>query len=173
MHCGDGSVNSSCDATRRGRLIPTTSCDRYFAELALWIRVPSSSLPLHPKPTGPPRIHFPLSPEPSGLPRDHFSPRPQHAGAPRKHFPLRQNPTGPPRVPLRHLPKPPEPPRASFSPFPNPPGQPRRLFQTGKARRINGLWGIPSREGFTHSCDDRCRRPHPSLAEKSTRRHTR
>jgi uncharacterized protein (DUF1501 family) len=32
--------------TGRGRLIPTTSCDQYFAELALWLGVPPSSLPL-------------------------------------------------------------------------------------------------------------------------------
>lgn len=30
----------------RGRLIPTTSVDSYFAELALWLGVPKSSLPL-------------------------------------------------------------------------------------------------------------------------------
>jgi len=32
--------------TGRGRLIPTTSCDQYFAEMALWLGVPKSSLPL-------------------------------------------------------------------------------------------------------------------------------
>jgi uncharacterized protein (DUF1501 family) len=32
--------------TGRGRLIPTTSVDEYFAELALWFGVPASSLPL-------------------------------------------------------------------------------------------------------------------------------
>jgi uncharacterized protein (DUF1501 family) len=32
--------------TGRGRLIPSTSCDQYFAELALWLGVPQSSLPL-------------------------------------------------------------------------------------------------------------------------------
>ncbi|MEY3897840.1 MAG: hypothetical protein RLZZ214_3361 [Verrucomicrobiota bacterium] len=32
--------------TGRGRLIPTTSCDQYFAEMALWLGVPPSSLPL-------------------------------------------------------------------------------------------------------------------------------
>ncbi|MEO5714696.1 MAG: DUF1501 domain-containing protein [Luteolibacter sp.] len=32
--------------TGRGRMIPTTSCDQYFAELALWLGVPQSSLPL-------------------------------------------------------------------------------------------------------------------------------
>ncbi len=32
--------------TGRGRLIPTTSVDEYFAELALWFGVPRSSLPL-------------------------------------------------------------------------------------------------------------------------------
>ena len=32
--------------TGRGRMIPTTSCDEYFAELALWLGVPASSLPL-------------------------------------------------------------------------------------------------------------------------------
>jgi uncharacterized protein (DUF1501 family) len=32
--------------TGRGRLIPTTSVDAYFAELALWLGVPKSSLPL-------------------------------------------------------------------------------------------------------------------------------
>ena len=30
----------------RGRLIPTTSADEYFAELALWLGVSKSSLPL-------------------------------------------------------------------------------------------------------------------------------
>jgi uncharacterized protein (DUF1501 family) len=30
----------------RGRLIPTTSVDEYFAELALWLGVPKTSLPL-------------------------------------------------------------------------------------------------------------------------------
>lgn len=32
--------------TGRGRLIPTTSCDSFFAEMALWLGVPRSSLPL-------------------------------------------------------------------------------------------------------------------------------
>ena len=32
--------------TGRGRLIPTTSVDAYFAEMALWLGVPKSSLPL-------------------------------------------------------------------------------------------------------------------------------
>lgn len=32
--------------TGRGRMIPTTSCDEYFAELALWLGVPPSSLHL-------------------------------------------------------------------------------------------------------------------------------
>jgi uncharacterized protein (DUF1501 family) len=32
--------------TGRGRLIPTTSCDEFFAELALWMGVPPSSLSL-------------------------------------------------------------------------------------------------------------------------------
>ena len=32
--------------TSRGRLIPTTSCDEYFAELALWLGVPEGNLPL-------------------------------------------------------------------------------------------------------------------------------
>ena len=32
--------------TGRGRLIPTTSCDEFFAEMALWLGVPASSLPL-------------------------------------------------------------------------------------------------------------------------------
>ncbi len=32
--------------TGSGRLIPTTSCDQFFAELALWLGVPASSLPL-------------------------------------------------------------------------------------------------------------------------------
>jgi uncharacterized protein (DUF1501 family) len=32
--------------TGRGRLIPTTSCDEFFAEMALWLGVPRSSLPL-------------------------------------------------------------------------------------------------------------------------------
>lgn len=32
--------------TGRGRLIPTTSCDQFFAEMALWLGVPPSSLPL-------------------------------------------------------------------------------------------------------------------------------
>jgi uncharacterized protein (DUF1501 family) len=30
--------------TGRGRLIPTTSCDQYFAEMALWLGVPAGSL---------------------------------------------------------------------------------------------------------------------------------
>lgn len=30
----------------RGRLIPTTSCDQFFAEMALWLGVPKTSLPL-------------------------------------------------------------------------------------------------------------------------------
>jgi uncharacterized protein (DUF1501 family) len=32
--------------TGRGRLIPTTSCDEFFAEMALWLGVPAGSLPL-------------------------------------------------------------------------------------------------------------------------------
>ena len=32
--------------TGRGRFIPTTSCDGFFAELALWLGVGPSSLPL-------------------------------------------------------------------------------------------------------------------------------
>jgi uncharacterized protein (DUF1501 family) len=32
--------------TGRGRLIPTLSCDEYFAELAIWLGVPKASLPL-------------------------------------------------------------------------------------------------------------------------------
>jgi len=32
--------------TGRGRLIPTTSCDQFFAEMALWLGVPASSLSL-------------------------------------------------------------------------------------------------------------------------------
>jgi uncharacterized protein (DUF1501 family) len=32
--------------TGRGRMIPTTSCDEYFGELALWLGVPPSSLHL-------------------------------------------------------------------------------------------------------------------------------
>ena len=32
--------------TGRGRLIPTTSCDEFFAELALWLGVAPSDLPL-------------------------------------------------------------------------------------------------------------------------------
>jgi uncharacterized protein (DUF1501 family) len=32
--------------TGRGRLIPTLSCDEYFAELAIWLGVPKTSLPL-------------------------------------------------------------------------------------------------------------------------------
>ena len=32
--------------TGSGRLIPTTSCDSFFAELALWLGVPKSDLPL-------------------------------------------------------------------------------------------------------------------------------
>lgn len=32
--------------TGRGRLIPTTSVDQFFAEMALWLGVPKSSLPL-------------------------------------------------------------------------------------------------------------------------------
>ncbi len=52
--------------TGRGRLIPTTSCDEYFAELALWLGVPASSLPLvlpnignfHPTTGGTPPLGF-------------------------------------------------------------------------------------------------------------------
>ena len=32
--------------TGRGRFIPTTSCDEFFAELALWLGVSQSNLPL-------------------------------------------------------------------------------------------------------------------------------
>jgi uncharacterized protein (DUF1501 family) len=32
--------------TGRGRLIPTTSCDQFFAEMALWLGVSASNLPL-------------------------------------------------------------------------------------------------------------------------------
>jgi len=32
--------------TGRGRFIPTTSCDQFFAELALWLGVSKSNLPL-------------------------------------------------------------------------------------------------------------------------------
>jgi uncharacterized protein (DUF1501 family) len=32
--------------TGRGRLIPTTSCDQFFAEMALWLGVPASDLPV-------------------------------------------------------------------------------------------------------------------------------
>ncbi|MEZ5303934.1 MAG: DUF1501 domain-containing protein [Verrucomicrobiales bacterium] len=32
--------------TGRGRLIPTTSCDQFFAEMALWLGVPPADLPL-------------------------------------------------------------------------------------------------------------------------------
>jgi uncharacterized protein (DUF1501 family) len=32
--------------TGRGRLIPSTSCDAFFAEMALWLGVPRSSLPM-------------------------------------------------------------------------------------------------------------------------------
>ena len=32
--------------TGRGRFIPTTSCDQFFAELALWLGVSKSDLPL-------------------------------------------------------------------------------------------------------------------------------
>jgi hypothetical protein len=32
--------------TGRGRFIPTTSCDEFFAELALWLGVSKSNLPL-------------------------------------------------------------------------------------------------------------------------------
>ena len=32
--------------TGRGRFIPTTSCDEFFAEMALWLGVPKSDLPL-------------------------------------------------------------------------------------------------------------------------------
>lgn len=39
------SLGSSLD-TGRGRLIPTTSVDEYFAEMALWMGVSSSNLPL-------------------------------------------------------------------------------------------------------------------------------
>ena len=41
----DLAPGSSLD-TGRGRLVPTTSVDEYFAELALWMGVPQSDLPL-------------------------------------------------------------------------------------------------------------------------------
>lgn len=42
----ESGVESNPLDTGRGRLIPTTSCDQYFAELALWLGVPPSSLHL-------------------------------------------------------------------------------------------------------------------------------
>jgi uncharacterized protein (DUF1501 family) len=42
---GSGAELNPLD-TGRGRLIPTTSCDAYFAELALWLGVSRGSLPL-------------------------------------------------------------------------------------------------------------------------------
>ena len=42
---GTGTVVNPLD-TGRGRLIPTTSCDAFFAEMALWLGVSRSSLPL-------------------------------------------------------------------------------------------------------------------------------
>ncbi len=36
----------SLTSNGRGRLIPTTSCDEYFAELALWLGVSPTNLPL-------------------------------------------------------------------------------------------------------------------------------
>ncbi len=39
-------LNSSLMTDDRGRTIPTTSADEYFAELALWFGVPKSDLPL-------------------------------------------------------------------------------------------------------------------------------
>lgn len=51
--------------TGRGRLIPTTSVDEYFAELALWMGVSASNLPLVlPNLT---RFHDPLSGPPIGF----------------------------------------------------------------------------------------------------------
>lgn len=41
----DLALGSALD-TGRGRLVPTTSVDEYFAELALWMGVPKSSLPM-------------------------------------------------------------------------------------------------------------------------------
>ncbi|QJE96309.1 DUF1501 domain-containing protein [Luteolibacter luteus] len=42
---GNGAELNPLD-TGRGRMIPTTSCDEYFGELALWLGVPPSSLHL-------------------------------------------------------------------------------------------------------------------------------
>jgi uncharacterized protein (DUF1501 family) len=42
---GEGPEINPLD-TGRGRLIPTTSCDQFFAEMALWLGVPAASLPL-------------------------------------------------------------------------------------------------------------------------------
>lgn len=39
------SLGSALDSGR-GRLVPTTSVDQYFAELALWMGVSKSNLPL-------------------------------------------------------------------------------------------------------------------------------
>lgn len=42
----DGNPHANLLDTGRGRLIPTTSCDQFFAELALWLGVPAGSLPV-------------------------------------------------------------------------------------------------------------------------------
>jgi uncharacterized protein (DUF1501 family) len=57
-------LGSSLD-TGRGRLIPTTSVDEYFAELALWMGVSASNLPLVLPNLS--RFHDPLSGPPLGF----------------------------------------------------------------------------------------------------------
>ena len=42
----DNNPNLNPLDTGRGRLIPTTSCDQFFAEMALWLGVPQGTLPL-------------------------------------------------------------------------------------------------------------------------------
>ena len=38
-------IGSGLDVGFNGRLLPTTSCDQYFAELALWFGLAPSDLP--------------------------------------------------------------------------------------------------------------------------------
>jgi uncharacterized protein (DUF1501 family) len=42
----EGGTEVNALDTGRGRFIPTTSCDSFFAELALWLGVSPSNLPL-------------------------------------------------------------------------------------------------------------------------------
>ena len=68
--------------TGRGRLIPTTSCDEYFAELALWFGVSTADLPLVLPNVG--RFFTPGVPPPLGLMNAAPAPastRPQPSGS--------------------------------------------------------------------------------------------